>query len=856
MRYGLLLLIMVIRMTELHALPTLRIPLDRGWSFSRGDQNQWRSARVPSVVQQDLIRHGLLPDPFYGCNEQQVQWVEDYDWCYKTSFDLTQEHLSYDAAELSMEGLDTYAEVWLNGYRVHTNDNMFVGYDIEVKRHLKVGRNELSILFFSPINRTKALRTKAGFDYPADNDHRKEKLSVYTRKAPYSYGWDWGIRLVTMGIWRPVSIQFYDQLKIEDLYLEQRFLSEERAEVDCCVTLDKLKTHSPNLRLETTCLFNDEVIERLEQPIPDVEQQMRVRLTIQNPKLWMPSGWGEPHLYRVCVRVMDADKIVAEKSCRIGLRTLRLVQQKDAQGESFYFEVNHKPLFIKGANYIPQDAILPQASEQRYRILFEDVRAANMNMLRVWGGGIYEDDLFYDLADENGILIWQDFMFACTTYPHDTAFQKRVEEEAVYNIKRLRNHPCLALWCGNNEIFEGLKYWGWQSKYTDEVFDEMKHGYDQLFRKLLPRCVARWDPQRAYIHTSPLEANWGREWTWGFGDSHNWGVWYGQKPFESLARDIPRFMSEFGFQSFPEMKTISTFAHPDDYDLNSEVMTAHQKSSIGNDLIRTYMERDYRVPEKFEDFVYVGLVMQGRGMRLGMEAHRRNRPYCMGTLYWQLNDSWPVVSWSSIDYYGNWKALHYQAQRAFRDLTCSVTTCDDRLQVWLLSDLLKAQENLELRISQVDFSGRVLREEVFDVGVDANRSTLVFEQPIEEWVEASQRSNTFLRVTLSSQDDILYDEPFYWVRPKDLDLPQVDIRMKISQQDGRCTLELESDRLVKDLYLETSIQGARFSDNFFDLLPCEKRVVQIFSPQIQADQPVSIRTHHLKMTYQQTSNKS
>ena len=271
-----------------------------------------------------------------------------------------------------------------------------------------------------------------------------------------------------------------------------------------------------------------------------------------------------------------------------------------------------------------------------------------MNMVRIWGGGTYENNLFYDLADENGILVWQDFMFACTPYPSDPTFLKRVEAEAVYNIRRLRNHASLAMWCGNNEILEALKYWGFEKKFTPEVYQGLMHGYDKLFRELLPSMVKEFDSDRFYVHSSPYLANWGRPESWGIGDSHNWGVWYGKKPFESLDTDLPRFMSEFGFQSFPEMKTIAAFAAPEDYQIESEVMNAHQKSSIGNSLIRTYMERDYIIPESFEDFVYVGLVLQGQGMRHGLEAHRRNRPYCMGTLYWQLNDSWPVVSLSLI----------------------------------------------------------------------------------------------------------------------------------------------------------------------------------------------------------------
>lgn len=410
-------------------------------------------------------------------------------------------------------------------------------------------------------------------------------------------------------------------------------------------------------------------------------------------------------------------------------------------------------MFAKGANYIPQDALLPNVTTERYQTLFRDMKEANMNMVRIWGGGTYENNLFYDLADENGILVWQDFMFACTPYPSDPTFLKRVEAEAVYNIRRLRNHASLAMWCGNNEILEALKYWGFEKKFTPEVYQGLMHGYDKLFRELLPSTVKEFDSDRFYVHSSPYLANWGRPESWGTGDSHNWGVWYGKKPFESLDTDLPRFMSEFGFQSFPEMKTIAAFAAPEDYQIESEVMNAHQKSSIGNSLIRTYMERDYIIPESFEDFVYVGLVLQGQGMRHGLEAHRRNRPYCMGTLYWQLNDSWPVVSWSSIDYYGNWKALHYQAKRAFAPVLINPIQQNDSLSVYLISDRLDTMEQMTLEMKVVDFDGKTLGKkiQVHSLEVPANTSKCVYRAKLDGWLTPEDCRRSFLKLILKDK---------------------------------------------------------------------------------------------------------
>lgn len=527
-------------------------------------------------------------------------------------------------------------------------------------------------------------------------------------------------------------------------------------------------------------------------------------------------------------------------------------------------------MFAKGANYIPQDALLTNVTTERYQTLFRDIKEANMNVIRVWGGGTYEDDRFYDLADENGILIWQDFMFACTPYPSDPTFLRRVEAEAGYNIRRLRNHASLAMWCGNNEILEALKYWGFDKKFTPEIYQEMFQGYDKLFRQLLPAKVKELDADRFYIHSSPYLANWGRPESWGIGDSHNWGVWYGKKTFESLDTDLPRFMSEFGFQSFPEMKTIATFAAPEDYQIESEVMNAHQKSSIGNALIRTYMERDYIVPEKFEDFVYVGLVLQGQGIRHGLEAHRRNRPYCMGTLYWQLNDSWPVVSWSSIDYYGNWKALHYQAKRAFAPVHINPIRQNDSLCVYLLSDRLDTMEKMTLEMKITDFEGKKVGKtiQLKSLSIPVNTSQCVYkakpddllsllerkssetsQSSAEKWLSEALR-RCFMQLTLKDKSGHTVAQTVYFFeKTKDLLLPETTINSKMKLTEGKCELTLLSPCLAKDVFIEVPIQGARFSDNFFDLLPGERKTVVITSPQIKKGEELPLTIKHIRETY-------
>lgn len=824
-----------------------KIYITDNWQFSQAQKNDWKSASVPGTVHQDLLNHQLLPNPFYGLNENEIQWVENFDWEYKTTFTVTSEQLQKQGAQLFLEGLDTYADVYLNGSLLMKSDNMFVGYKKEVRSILREGDNNLHIYFHSPINYVLPQWASNGFDYPADNDHHEKKLSIFTRKAPYSYGWDWGIRMATSGVWRPISLTFYDLTLLDDIFVNQKEISKDKAVLDVEIELTSLESKE-NANIELLYGIGTD-LEILIQQVDLVKGLNRVviPIEIENPKLWMPNGWGTPFLYDFSIRVSDGEVAVSEGKVRTGLRTIRLVQEPDAEGgESYYFEVNGEPMFAKGGNYIPDDAMLPNVSTARYETMFQDMREANMNMVRVWGGGTYEDDRFYQLADENGIVVWQDFMFGCTTYPHDPTFKERVEAEAIYNIKRLRNYASLALWCGNNEVEEGIKYWGWDKRYTTAVYDDMKLGYDELFHELLPAIVAKYDGGRSYVHGSPFSANWGRPESWKKGDSHNWGIWYGRKPFESLDTELSRFMSEFGFQSFPEMKTISTFAEPKDYALESDVMNGHQKSSVGNELIEKSMQLYYVVPQKFEDFVYVGLVLQGQGMKRGFEAHRRNKPYCMGTLYWQLNDSWPVVSWSSLDYYGNWKALHYQAKRAFAPLAINTIEENGKLVMYALSDRLDDLEKVTLEYELVDFSGNVLeKNSIKGLEIPSNSSTPLLSDALEAFVTAERKSSTFLNIKLIQNKKVLAENQYYFNFTKDLALPEVKLSVKSKKVKDGVELTLSSKTLVKDLFIECPVQSVRFTDNFFDLLPGEKKVVRI----TLKDKGVEIQQSKLKFNH-------
>lgn len=828
------------------------VSLNTGWQFTQTGKNEWRNARIPGSVQSNLIRHGVLPKPFYGANEKKIQWVEDKNWDFKKTFSVTAQQLQYDDANLFLEGLDTHADVFLNGAKILHAQNMFIGYKIPVKKLLREGKNKLYIRFYSPVQHLMPAQESSGFEYPADNDHRTEKLSIYSRKAPYHFGWDWGIRIVQMGIWKPVLLTFYDKARIDDFYVEQISVSEKKAKINNQIEVYSVEKKSIRIDVNIDYSLNGIDKQSIEKEITLNPGKNKVTIPVEiiNPKRWMPVGWGKQYLYDFTAKLSINGQTIAQKSQKIGLRTVKLMQNDDEYGQSFYFEVNNIPLYAKGANYIPGETFTAQQDSAYYQQLFDNITAANMNFVRVWGGGTYESNYFYELADKKGILVWQDFIFACTTYPHDNAFLENVREEVIYNIKRIRNHASHALWCGNNEIEEGLKYWGWENRVPKFAMKQFKEGYDKIFRELLPDIVTTLDMRKNYIHGSPLIANWGRPQLFGIGDTHDWGLWYGQLPFEELNNRKTRFSSEFGFQSFPEMKTIRTFAPENQWSLESEVMKIHQKASTGNSSIKQYMKMYYRMPDNFENFVYVGLVMQGEGMKNVIEGYRRSRPYNMGTLYWQLNDSWPVVSWAGIDYYNNWKPLHYKVREVYAPLALGSELNNNQLSLFTLSDKLEDVNNLQLSVKVIDFNGNVLRQLKKNVSVKANSSQKVSTYTVSDLVSEAQKSHTAIDTRLiNARGKEIARKTIYFYYPHKLDLPEISIQKQVRYADGRYTVTLWSKKLAKNVFIEIPTLGAQFTDNFFDLLPGEKRKIEITSPALKASERTPITIKHLRETY-------
>ncbi|MBT8395913.1 MAG: glycoside hydrolase family 2 protein, partial [Gemmatimonadetes bacterium] len=550
---------------------------------------------------------------------------------------------------------------------------------------------------------------------------------------------------------------------------------------------------------------------------------------------------GEPHLY-TALASMKAGRNVDTLTTRFGIRTVELVTEPDSIGETFFFRVNGTPVFMKGANVIPLDHFSPRVTEDDYRSLFQDVAEASMNMLRVWGGGIYEEDVFYDMADEHGILIWQDFMFANGMYPGDSSFLANVEAEAIDQVRRLRGHASLALWCGNNEMDEGWKNWGWGRNYdTPSDSAAVRDAYESIFHQILPGVVRAEDPGRRYWPSSP-SLGWGDPKSLNRGDSHYWGVWHGQEPFQVFAEKLPRFSSEFGFQAFPSMETVAAFTYPEDRSLFDPTILAHQKHPIGNELIIDYMGREYPVPEGLDDFVYVSQLLQAKGMLTAFEAHRRAMPRTMGTLYWQLNDTWPVVSWSGRDYFGRWKALHYAAKKAFATTLVSSVLKEGSMEIWGVREAQDPAEGmLDLRL--LDFSGSVLWEDSVQVNLDKRESKVLWTgpRPLTEELD-TRRVVLATDLRLDSRDGDVPSSLLYFHPPKELNLEVPTIRFDLEEGEESLRITLETDVLAKGVFL--MLKDGRFSENFFDLLPGRPRTTSIWTdkPLEQVRAELQVRT--------------
>ncbi len=781
-------------------------------------------AMVPGCVHTDLLAARAIDDPFFRDNENRLQWIGMSEWIYSRSFDVHPELLAHDRVMLQCKGLDTLATITINGKRVGKTDNMFREYEFNVKRYLHPGRNRIAIRFASAVkyvrSRQKNIKMNS-WGQPGCETGR-----AWLRKEPCNFGWDWGPCLVTCGIWRPIRILAYNTARLDDIHV--------------------LQYHSPRNKVKLKVKVGAEIIKRVkcraaitithagktvaESEIPLRAGKGSASVNIPNPQLWWPNNMGRQPLYDVSVELLDHEgNLLNTESQRIGLRTLELERKNDRWGESFQFKINGISFFAKGANWIPADTFVTRLQDADYRRLVSDAAAANMNMLRVWGGGIYEQDVFYNLCDELGICVWQDFMFACSTYPaFDRDFMDNVKAEAEDNIRRLRHHPCLALWCGNNELEQGLV----ANERTDKTMSWQD--YRALFDKLLPALVKKIDPERDYWPGSPHSPHGDRadHRNPTCGDAHLWEVWHGRKPFEWYRTCKHRFCSEFGFQSFPEPRTVTAYTLPKDRNVTSFIMEHHQRSGIGNTTIMQYMLDWFRLPNNFDKTLWLTQIQHGMAMKYAVEHWRRNMPRSMGTLYWQINDCWPVASWASIDSFGRWKALHYMARHFYQPLLVSGVEEMDRgiVQVHITSDLLQLIKG-KVRWSATDLRGRELAHGSRPAAIKPRQSRLVCTIDLKREASNYDPRNILLWLDLSIRNTLINRNLVLMARPKHLELETPKIRAGIRKlDDSLFAIELKTRKPALWTWIEfTGMDNmdTRLSDNFFHLRPGEPLTIQV-----------------------------
>ncbi len=803
------------------------------WYFKEANkaESQWLQAKVPGTIHQDLLAHQLIADPYLLNNEQQAQWPAQKEWLYQTSILFTPAMAAYQQIELVFEGLDTDAEISINGKKIASVNNTFRVWKFNVRKQLKIGNNKLQVKFLSSEKIAASSYEKLQPKIPLD-----ERIMV--RKAAYQFGWDWGPRLVTAGIYKNLYLHCWDQLKIAHIQYQQLQIDTSMARLNAKIGINSLVEQKISYQIIDS--ITKQVYVSSELKVLKGQQFFNIPFTINKPKLWWCNGLGAPNLLNLTF-IIQSKNINISENTRIGLRKIELIQQADHIGKSFYFKLNGVPVFMKGANYIPQDNFIPRVSSTQTKTLIQQAKAANFNMLRVWGGGIYESDVFYNACDESGILVWQDFMFACGLVPGGAVFANNVKQEIADQLIRLRNHPCIALWCGNNEVAEGWSNWGWQKQFNISATDSIRiwSDYQKIFHQIIPSVIDSLSNGIAYWPSSP-EFGWGRKESLQFGDIHYWGVWWGEEPFEKYQQKVGRFVSEYGFQSFPSKSTLEKFTNLYERKLNSTTMQAHQKHPKGFQIIDQQMGLYYQKPLDFDTYAYSSQVVQAEGLKMAIEAHRTAMPYCMGTLYWQFNDCWPVVSWSSSDYYQDKKVAYYFVKKCFATNMLAFKKQNDSLQVCLVSDSLNEMQ-VQFKFRVMDFTGKKILETNQLLKVAPQSATMLLNKSIASIV--SNHSLQYLVAVASIQkvDGSIIDQYFYFDTVKNLALKKDTILLQQTRQNNQVAITLLSPTLKKNVQLTTNISG-EFSDNYFDLLPNQTQIIYFKPAQLQTLESIPLTT--------------
>lgn len=780
--------------------------LNGEWKFRAVGDVKWKNAVVPGCNYLDLMSNGDIPDPFIGLNEKEVEWVGRKDWEYERKFEISEDEINSDTIYLNCKMLDTVCDVYINEHLAFSGNNCFTAYNKEVKSCLNIGENKIKIVFYSPVRFVEEKYKES----PTPLNSNGLNGIVHIRKPQCHFGWDWGPVLPCSGITKDIELEFVKKAKINYLSVTQELI-DSYADIYAKTDIESFSEYS----VETVLTYPNGKSE--------IKEGANAKFHIENPELWWTHELSDKHeqpLYTVTVRLKSDGKVIDKAEKKIGIRKLELNRERDKYGKNFQFVLNGVPLFIKGANYIPPDSFITRFTPKKAEHLIDAAIFSNMNMLRIWGGGYYESDEFYSLCDKKGILIWQDFLFACQAYPFfDESFLDNVKKEVEYNVKRLCHHPSLAVWNGNNEIEQMHTAWVHMKKYVDWT--------EKFFYHILESEIRKYDISTPYTPGSPvgISHNKGVD-SDNVGDTHLWGVWHGLKPMNYYRRRMTRFCSEFGFESLPDIKAIKKFANESDCSLSSKVFKAHQKCANGNDKMIFYIASRFNLPKSFEDYIYLSQVTQNECIADATEHWRRNKGHCNGSMYWQFNDCWGVCSWSSLDYYGNYKALQYGARHFNAPLSVSVEDTEKYVKLFLLNDLRKS-EKVKIEYEIFDFYTGTLECDSKENLINAGEVMHIFELNMSDIKKKYDLKRTGLAVRLIKDGEIKQQKTLLFDKEKKLELPKANLNMKVTSDEKRVSVTVSSDKFARLIKVDSGISSNPFSDNYFDLLPNQSKTVTL-----------------------------
>lgn len=778
------------------------------------DENPALPCTLPGDIHSTLLKADIIADPYWGTNELDMQWVGKLDWILSRSFTVSEEHLNDTRPILTLSMADTIITIRINDTVIGMTYNQFRRWRFDLTDHLRVGENTIALHFTSAEAYAKAEAEKLPYPipysvYPVYAEHRN-----LIRKTQCHFGWDWGPCILAMGVYEPITLDFVNEGLIESVHIETRPTEDDRWTVTAAVRYNAVADQSLRVRLEIASTVQEGKVS-----VERGQNLLTFRLTVTGVQRWWPAGHGKAVLYPLTVTIGEQTA-----TRRIGFRTLEVKTIEDAEGgRSMTFSVNGVDIFAKGANWIPFDAFPSRLTDDRYEQLLQAAVDANMNMLRVWGGGMYEKEVFYDLCDEKGLLIWQDCMFSCSMYPATPEFLENVEAEIRHQVERLAHHASLALWCGNNEDLGAITWYEESRANRDRYVID----YDRLNEGVIGRVIQEMDPNRTWWPSSPSAGvgDFSDNWTSDKrGDMHFWSVWHDGSPFEEYYTITPRFVSEFGFQSFPSLSTVKSYADEEEHNLTSVVMEHHQKNPRGNSIIIENFSRYYRFPSSFPQMLYLSQVQQAKAMRMAIEYWRTTMPHCMGTLYWQLNDNWPVASWSSIDYTGKWKLLHYAAKHFYSPaLPIAYQKEEGIVEVYVVNDGPKAVKDAKLSVKFATYDGKKLGKQEYRQDFDGYSSTHLCTIDLNK-KKKLEKENTFIYLKLKS-DDLYIENSLMLAKPKESRLQDPQIKVEVAAAPGGFSVTLSCLKAAFQVALDAGALKGTFSDNLFDIRPTAQKVV-------------------------------